>query len=591
MIAPDRGGSNGETSRRRLLRRNLFATALIFFALQIWRPYFFLTDDNLDGGFPFLTEVGRHLLAGRSPYFSDYLFGGHYDYLRDPTYFLWHPFYLLASLLEATPLHYGIIDAAALGFLLLGAAGFVNLAWHLRREHGLAVRDGWIMFYTLSFSFSMIVLTTGASWLNFLGAQSALPWLAFGIVQRSWRVSLALITLFVAHLILGSHPEPTISNTIFLTVFAGGIALVRRSWQPVICWAAGFALAVLLLLPLVVPLAEGFFASSRSHGVSVFEMTRNNIPLGLFPTSIFLGMALWIIHPPIDVSTTYILATGSAAAAWCSLGLLKFRTVWTPLERVLGGMVLLAMLVVIRPVFISQIMAHLPMLKAMRWPFRELIQFQFFLHLLMLVRPSGFAPRTQFRVAVFSTAIFVIPLLAYKIAPTFNTMRVDRRLVLHGGLQRYWAQVGALLQPGDCIAPIMPMELYAEGHYEIPYSLLNAYNYPCLTRIPAAGGYSQTPPQDQLYVKAWSLFPFGTWTPDQKKDLLADQPNLKFISLDSLYPLKITLISRTGPAIDLTPFVPEDVRKFVADSVLLQRKVDAAEAAQAAKEKAQGKTP
>jgi hypothetical protein len=585
MIAPDRGGSNGETSRRVLLRRTLLAVALVFCALQIWRPYFFLTDDNLDGGFPFLTEMGRHLLAGRSPYFSDYLFGGHYDYLRDPTYFLWHPFYLLASLLEATPLRYGIIDAAAFAFILLGAAGFVNLAWLLRREYELPVGDGWILFYTLSFSYSMIALTTGASWLNFLGAQSALPWLAFGILQRSWRASLGLITLFAAHLILGSHPEPAISNVIFLSLFAAGIAGVRRSWQPVICWGAGFALAALLLLPLVLPLTEGFFASTRSHGVSVFEMTRNNIPLRYFPTAIFFGMALWIIHPPVDASTTYIFATGSAAAAWCSLGLLKLRTRWTPLEAVLGSLVLLAALVIVRPVWISEIMARLPLLKSMRWPFRELIQFQFFLHVLLVARPSGFSPRAQFRLACFSTAILVIPMLAYKIPPTFNTMRVDRKLVLHGGLDLYWSRVGALLRPGDCIAPLLPTELYAEGHYEIPYSLLNAYNYPCFTRVLAAGGYSQTTPHDQLYVQPWSIFPFGVWTPPQKQDLMRERPDLKFISLDSLDPLKITLSSRDGPAIDLTPYVPDDVRQFVAGSVQAQRKMDEAEAAEQAKKK------
>jgi hypothetical protein len=131
------------------------------------------------------------------------------------------------------------------------------------------------------------------------------------------------------------------------------------------------------------------------------------------------------------------------------------------------------------------------------------------------------------------------------------------------------------------------MELYSEGHFEIPYSLLNAFNYPCRSRLIAAGGYSQTPPQDQLYVRTGTLFPFGAWTPDAIPALQAERPNLRFIVLESLYPLKITLSSRDGPPIDLTPYVPEDVRKFVADSVQLQRAADAAEAAEeAAKKKA-----
>ena len=582
MITPDRGGSNGETSRRRLLRHNLFAVALVFFALQIWRLYFFLTDDNLDGNFPFLTEVGRHLLAGRSPFFSDYLFGGQYDYLRDPSYFLWHPVYLLASLLAGTPLRYGIVDAAAFAFLLLGAAGFVNLAWYLRREFALAVGDGWIMFYTLSFSFSMIALTTGASWLNFLGAQSALPWLALGIVQRSWRCSLGLVTLFAAHLILGSHPEPAISNCVFLSFFALGTAWMRRSWQPLLCWGGGFLLAALLLLPLVIPLAEGFFATTRALGIPVVEMSRNNIPLELFPTSIFFGMALWIINPPINPNVTYTLAMGSASAAWCSLGLLKWGARWTPLERLFGGLVLLAVLVVIRPIFVSEIMAHLPLLKSMRWPFRELLQFQFFLHVLLVIRPSAFAPRFQFRLAVFSTLIFVVPMLAYKIPPTLNTMRVDRQLAFNGGFEQYWRQVRLLLKPGDRTAAIIPREFYSEGQFELPFSLLNAFDYPCLSRCLAAGGYSQTTPRDQLYVRPWSIYPFGAWEPDQEPELLAERPDLKFITVESLDPLKITLSSRDGPTIDLTPFVPGEVQKFVADSIQAQR----AEAAEEAKRKA-----
>jgi hypothetical protein len=581
MIAPDRGGSNGETSRRRLLRHNLAAVTLVFFALQIWRPYFFLTDDNLDGGLPFFIEVGRHLLAGRSPCFSDYLFGGHYDYLRDPTYFVWHPFYLLASLLEATPLRYGIIDAVAFGFILLGAAGFVNLAWQLRREYALPLGDGWIMFYTLSFSYSMIALTTGASWLNFLGAQSALPWLAFGILQRSWRASLGLVTLFAAHLILGSHPEPAISNVLFLSLFAVGIAWARRSWQPVLCWGAGFALAALLLLPLVLPLTEGFFASSRSHGIPLVEMSRNNIPPGLFLTSIFLGDGVWIINPPIEPNVTYTLAVGSAAAAWCSLGLISFRRRWEPLEKLLVGLVLLAALVVVRPQFVSEIMVRLPLLKSMRWPFRELLQFQFFLHLLLLVRPSGFPARGQRRLAVFSTLIYLVPMLAYKIPPTFNTMRIDRELVLHGGLDAYWRQVRPLLQPGDRVAAIIPREFYAEGQFELPFSLLNAFNYPCLTRCDAAGGYSQTSPRDQLYVQPWSIYPFGAWEPDQEAELRAERPDLKFIAVESISPLKITLSSATGAVIDLTPYVPENVREEVAAGFVRGRAIEAEQARRA----------
>jgi hypothetical protein len=102
--------SHGQTSRGILLRNNLAVSALIFAVLQLWRPCFFLTDDNLDGGLPFFSEVGMRLWHGQSPFISQYLFGGHYHYLRDVTFFAWHPVYLLSSLLAGTRFHFWIID-------------------------------------------------------------------------------------------------------------------------------------------------------------------------------------------------------------------------------------------------------------------------------------------------------------------------------------------------------------------------------------------------------------------------------------------------------------------------------------------------
>ena len=80
---------------------------------------------------------------------------------------------------------------------MLATAGFVTLAHYLRREMALTISDGWIMFYALSFTYTMIALTTGASWLTFLGNQSALPWLALGILQKTWRRGVGLVALFV----------------------------------------------------------------------------------------------------------------------------------------------------------------------------------------------------------------------------------------------------------------------------------------------------------------------------------------------------------------------------------------------------------
>ena len=65
--------------------------------------------------------------------------------------------------------------------------------------------------------------------------------------------------------------------------------------------------------------------------------------------------------------------------------------------------------------------------------------------------------------------------------------------------------------------------------------------------------------RDQVYTKTYAYYPFGAYRPEQKAALMAEKPGLKFITLESLHPLKITLSSRDGPTIDLTPLVPPRV--------------------------------
>ena len=302
-----------------MLRYNLPASALVFAVLQWWRPYFFLTDDNLDGGLPFFTEVGRNLLSGHSPFISGHLFGGGYNFLRDPSYFAWHPLYLVISLLAGTPFHNAIIDVDAFALLMLATAGFVTLAHYLRREMALTISDGWIMFYALSFTYSMVALATGASWITFLGNESALPWLVLGILQKKWSRGVGLVGLFILHQTLGGHLAPTVSNSIFLSLFALGMSISRRSWLPLANWLIGYAVALVVILPLLIPMLEGFSTSMRSQGVTLEDMQANNIPAMEFLNSIFVGMSLWMIHPHDHPYTTYTLALGSSAAVWCLL--------------------------------------------------------------------------------------------------------------------------------------------------------------------------------------------------------------------------------------------------------------------------------
>jgi hypothetical protein len=82
---------------------------------------------------------------------------------------------------------------------------------------------------------------------------------------------------------------------------------------------------------------------------------------------------------------------GASAAVWCLLpAICQPREVARDDVVVTLLLLLFSALMVIRPFFITQVMAQLPVFKSMRWPFRELVQFQFFLHLFLVVRKPGF---------------------------------------------------------------------------------------------------------------------------------------------------------------------------------------------------------
>jgi hypothetical protein len=344
-------------------------------------------------------------------------------------------------------------------------------------------------------------------------------------------------------------------------LFALGLCVARRTALPLLNWLSGYLVAVVLILPLLLPMVDGFNHSMRAGGVTLEDMQQNNIPAQDFLSSVFLGTAIWIFHPHQHPYVTYTLALGASAAAWCLLPALMSRAPWRGTTVVTLLMLMFGAVLITRPLLLTEIMARLPLLKSMRWPFREFVQFQFFLHLYFVVRPPGLNRTARRLSAAFGTTVFLIPLLLYPFPPTLNTMTWDRELIISGRYQEYWAQVRPLLKPGDRIAVVIPLNLYEDDRFEEPYCLLGTYNYAVLDDIINAWGYSPTAPRDQLYTKRYAVYPFGAYHPAQKAALMVERPDLKFITLESLRPLRITLSSRDGPTVDLTPFVPQRLSK------------------------------
>ena len=547
-------------STRPLLIRTLLATLAIFLVLEIWRPYYFLTDDNLSVGLPFLTEMGRHLKSGQSPFYSDYLYGGHYNLLRDANYFSWSPINFIVSLLADTPGRFAMLDLIALFNILLSAAGFALLAATVRDELRPEVSDGRILFITLSYVYSTFILTTGASWANFLANQAVLPWLALGLWQTTWRRALGLLFLFSLHQALSGQSAGTISNGLILSLFAILMCFYRCSTLPLASWIIANLATLIVILPLLLPALDGFSHSHRGAGISVELLHRFAMPAGLVPISFLFGnyfeMAAWFanLHDVSFFLFPRMPTLLACAAAWCVFPLVCQRRPWTLLEAGCIAFIALLTLMVVRPIIITEFMSHLPVLRSMRWPFREILQLLFFYHLLLVLRPWAGSVAFQNRLACCSLALFVLPLF-FNAPLTLNALSADRAVILSGSGDRYWAAFKTNLLPGESIATVMDPNIWYKSVSKVPYTLLGTADFPAYFRVPCISGYSQTPPVDQLAVPVAPYYWFGAYSPDQVPLILRSHPEVRIITVQRFDPLTMTLSPEepSDPPIKLNP--------------------------------------
>lgn len=552
--------SSGPAGWGRLLAATLGGCVAIFLLLELWRPCYFLTDDNLSSLLPMFTEMGRHLRAGQSPFVSHYLFGGNYDLSRDVGVLYWHPFYLLPAMLADTPLRFWILDAVALLFLLLATAGFTILARTLRDEYAPALRDIYLVFYTLSFVFSTYILMTAPSWVNFLGNLSALPWLTLGILDRKVTRGTLLVAIFTIHQLVGAYAQLTLSNVLCLTLFSAGVAICRGSPRPFFNWMAGNLIGLLVLAPFMLHILDGFAMAHRIQGLSLKERSEYFIPVVTFPFSFFLGnwtepIVRLLGDPSFErLKFPYPSVLLACAASWCVVPAFFAAKRWRPMEIICFGMAILLAIFIMRPPAITAAMYHIPFLKSMRWPFRESMQFLFFVHLFIILRPVERYLRWQPAIVLASLAAFALP-LPWVRPPTFNALALDRQLVLSGTAERFWDTVKNQLRPGDEIATIIDWDYWQKNSLDIPYSALGTANFSAFLKVVCVSGYSTTIPLDQYPIKTIPHYWFGAFRPDQVDELLAEKPNLRLVRIKNTHPLTITMSRGDGPEIDLTPYL------------------------------------
>jgi hypothetical protein len=482
------------TPRHPLLITLLFAV-LCSLLLQVWRPLYHLTDDNLDGWLPMFVEGSRRLWSGQNPFISPSIFGGNYHLLADAGCLsMISPFVLLATPLGCTRWYYLAPDIIASLNLITIALAFCWAGLQLRERLDLKVTDGALVFLSISYAFSAFNLVVNPSWIGFINPQAAMPVIVAALFESKRLRAILLITGATLFALVGSHQHPFLYANAFLGVFTLFVTCQQRSWEPLVRLAAGVAAAVLIVSPLLAPATVGFFTSQRQAALTVNNATLSRLPAGQLAASALLGPGAAPLFPRM-----YVHSADPTFSTAIAFSLVNLPLIWllvrkrriSVLEIGIGVCVVIAAFLIVRPLWLQAIMLKIPLFRSLRWPFREVADLSFFVHLLALLNFGALLHRTTRLGVLAGVAAFSVIFLGA--VPTFSPMYIDRELVISGKAAEFWRKLSDRLgeKPRVIVAAPPSLVLGPQIQYA-PYSLLGAFNYAALFNFVNVSGYSPT---------------------------------------------------------------------------------------------------
>ncbi len=534
-------------------RRPVVATLLFSLVsawlLQLWRPFFFLTDDALADWLPPAVDAYRRLWEGRWPFQDDYVFGG-VNLLDDAGSFtLLSPWALLGSFLARTPYYHAIPDVLGTLNLVTVAGAFCWSALQIRRRFCLSIVPGWIVALSLSYAFTPFNFIVNASWVGFFSAPAALPVIFAGACEPRWRRALAMQTAALLYAIFGGHMHPFTVLVVVGSVLMVALAAVQRRWQPLLVWAGAGTIAITLALPVLIPALASFGQDSRSAGLSVARASFQNVPGLPLLLSFCLGPLSHAFQDGIRIDLSdplYGLGIGFALVNLPLLAALAARRRWSGTELCLLAGACCTAVSVVRPQWLGEIYAHLPLLRSLRWPFREIATLHFFTHTLFLFLFRPLWPGTRRLVALASglAGTLAYALVFVCAAPTFWLFGPDRQLLISGEADRYWHALEADggFRPGASFIVEAEPEVLGPWLPTVPFTVLGGFDHAALFRVQNLSGFSATPPASaQRLAREIGAEPYfwgGVYTHDAAMKVAAARPGTIRIVLTSMVPAR-----------------------------------------------------
>jgi hypothetical protein len=544
------GGVSARRSNRQLLALVVFFSLGASLVLEIWRPYFYLTDDNFSGYLPAVVEFSRKLWSGQWPFVNDHVFGGGYQLLRDPSGLgLFSPWLILFSWVALTPMYYALPDIVSICNSLTIACAFCWSALWLRRHFQLSTPDWLIVAVSLSYTFTPYNMIVGSSWIGFLNCQASFPLIVVGFFHPSKIRAVLLQTAALIYSLLGGHAHTFLVLCVFSGLLSLIVSFLSRDARPSLRLICAAVLFFVVLLPLLLPTFAGFQESPRANGVSAQEASISRIPLLPLIISYLLGPATTALgieglpahraDPGFNLSLAFSLAN---LVFLCSLFFVRRLSA---LSIALLVCFLAAALMVIRPPWLAIGLSHVPLLRSLQWPFRELWLMHFTAHLFLVLNYR--TPPRVLLASVCAASLLVFSGIFFYRSPTFYLFDLDRKLVISGEAERYWSQL--LRENGTPPRVIVGMDprFFYYFRNEVPFTLLGTYTFGSLWGFVSESGYTFTTAPTQQKHPDWPrpyTFP-GAYTTKDVMTIWQKDPSVWRIDLLRVRPVEWSISHAT----------------------------------------------
>ena len=523
------------TSLRALLSWTAIFTVIGWLLLQLWRSHYFLTDDNLTWHLPLDIASARRLWSGGNVFWEPNLYDGFDLRGNSATISLWNPFAFIVSPLALTPLKFWIIDARVGLQMIAASVSFAALLARWRELYNPQLSDKRLVFLALSFVFCSYNLIVVASWHDYIALSLSAPLALWGMWNCNRVIGFIAIIYAVAHGLLAGHPGPWSYFLVGFSALAIGQSILERDAEKARRWFGGAFIGVLFTLPFLIPAALGFAQLPRAATQATVEASALAMPWQTLILSPFIGsfaglsgapFRIFYLSPAHSFALACSLASGLVALSLCN------RKPWRGPQIVIVALLAIALILVIRPFWLAQIMAHLPVFRSLRWPFKETFWIVFGLHLLAALRAQPLVKLWQRAVVAGGIAIWAISMLG-RAAPSFNPMLADREFLLSGRAENYWRQKKADPNFKTPFVPVANRDLLrSEIRQSVLFSRLGAYNYPALFEVKSASGYKIGGFASNLPQQLAGDEPSGTIAPADVAQLKRARPDVGFVYLE-----------------------------------------------------------